>query len=210
MSENNMTRDPASRQQTGQGSLVGEQAKPSDAASAPSLGDIKRQATEDLGAVREAAAAKVEEASDKAAEMANEQKTFLAQQLSSLGEALERTGRDMQSGDGAAMGRYAGDMGSSIRSFASDIEGRDMGEIAAMAEDYGRRQPLAFLGLAAVAGLAASRFVTASARRRDRETQANQSMKPTPGLDRRDNSATLADTTLASTPFSGDRANVQY
>jgi hypothetical protein len=209
MSENDMTRDLASRQQTGQGSLSGEQAKPSDAAPAPSMGDIKRQAQEDLGAVREAAAAKVEEATDKAVEMAAEQKTFLAQQLSSLGEALERTGREMQSGDGAAMGRYAGDMGSSIRSFASDIEGRDMGEIAAMAEDYGRRQPLAFLGIAAIAGLAASRFVTASARRRDRET-SSQSHRPTPGLDRRDDSAALADTTLPKTPFSGDRANVQY
>lgn len=209
MSENDMTRDLASRQQTGQGSLGGEQTKPSGDASAPSMGDIKRQAKEDLGSVREAAAAKVEEATDKAAEMADEQKTFLAQQLSSLGEALERTGREMQSGDGAAMGRYAGDMGSSIRSFASDIEGRDMGEIAAMAEDYGRRQPLAFLGIAAVAGLAASRFVTASARRRDRETMS-QSHRPTPGLDRRADAAGVTETTMPKTPFSGDRANVQY
>lgn len=208
MSENDMTRDLASRQQAGQGSLGGQTANATGASPAPSIEDIKRQAKEDLGSVREAAAAKVEQATDKAAEMADEQKTFLAQQLSSLGEALERTGRDMQSGDGAAMGRYAGDIGSSISRFAADIEGRDMGEITAMAEDYGRRQPLAFLGLAAIAGLAASRFVTASARRHDRGM--SQSHRPTPGLDRRDDSAALSDTTLPATPFSGDRANVQY
>lgn len=32
-----------------------------------------------------------------------------------------------------------------------------------MAEDFGRKQPLAFLSMAAIAGLAASRFLTSSA-----------------------------------------------
>jgi hypothetical protein len=37
--------------------------------------------------------------------------------------------------------------------------------MAGMAEEFGRKQPLAFLGVAALAGLAGSRFLTASAKR---------------------------------------------
>ena len=46
--------------------------------------------------------------------------------------------------------------------FADKVKDKDLREIAGIAEDFGRRQPLAFLGLAAVAGLAASRFMMAS------------------------------------------------
>ncbi len=52
-----------------------------------------------------------------------------------------------------------------MQTLAKQMEGRDLGEVATMAEEFGRKQPLAFLGIAALAGLAASRFLTASAKR---------------------------------------------
>ena len=49
-----------------------------------------------------------------------------------------------------------------VGKFADKVKDKNFSEIAGVAEEFGRRQPLAFLGLAAIAGLAASRFMMAS------------------------------------------------
>ena len=46
------------------------------------------------------------------------------------------------------------------------MKNRNVDELLAMAEDFGRTQPVAFLGAAALAGFVASRFVLSSANRR--------------------------------------------
>jgi len=66
-------------------------------------------------------------------------------------------------------------MGKSVQRIAKDLEGKDLGAVATMAEDFGRKQPLAFLGAAALAGLAASRFLTATANRSTKVSQGEAS-----------------------------------
>jgi hypothetical protein len=127
--------------------------------------DLKDKATEDLQQVRDLAEDQAQRAMDKGVEIASEQKNFVARQLSGIATALEKVGGELERGDQSAVGQYARELGSSAKKFATDIKDRDLGEIATMAEDFGRRQPAAFLGIAALAGFAASRFVTASARR---------------------------------------------
>jgi hypothetical protein len=128
--------------------------------------DLKRKAADDLGTAKDKAKDQLQAASDKVEEVASKQKNVAARYAASIGTALEKVGVEMQSGDDAQVGKYAKDLGATVKSYAKDIENRELGEVASMAEDYGRRQPLAFLGVAAIAGLAASRFLTASAHRR--------------------------------------------
>jgi len=110
---------------------------------------------------------------------AEDQKNVLARQLSGVATALEKVGSELEQSDQRDLGRYARQIGRSLQGYARDVEERKLGEIAGTVEDFGRRQPLAFLGLAAIAGLATSRLLTASAERRDRRGSVGKPSAPT-------------------------------
>jgi ElaB/YqjD/DUF883 family membrane-anchored ribosome-binding protein len=126
---------------------------------APSLRD---KIGEDITSVKETAQDVAHKAADKAAEVADRQKSYAADQIGKIAGALERVGEELKSDDAGAIGGYASQLGVSAKQFADRVKDKNLSEIAGIAEDFGRRQPLAFLGLAAVAGLAASRFMMAS------------------------------------------------
>ncbi|WDZ81867.1 nutrient deprivation-induced protein (plasmid) [Ensifer adhaerens] len=105
------------------------------------------------------------QAKEAAARAVEHEKNALARQLRGLAGAMEKVGSELRQSEQPALGRYTQQIGSSIGRLAHDCEDRELGEIAAMAEDFGRKQPLAFLGMAAIAGLAASRFLSASTQR---------------------------------------------
>lgn len=138
----------------------------SDMSGSDKLSELKDKAAEDLSQIRRAATDQAQAAMDMTAEKAAEQKNFLARQLGGVAQALEKVGSELERGDQQTLGQYTRDLGSSAKRIAEDIRDRDLGEVAAIAEDFGRKQPAAFLGLAALAGFAASRFVLASAQRR--------------------------------------------
>jgi hypothetical protein len=142
------------------------QQPPLSDSSTDKLSELKDKAADDFTQVRQAAENQAQAAKDMAAEKATEQKNFLARQLSSVAQALEKAGSELEHDNQQEIGKYTRDLGSSAKRIAEDIRDRDIGEVAAIAEDFGRKQPVAFLGLAALAGFAASRFVTASAQRR--------------------------------------------
>lgn len=135
------------------------------ASSKPPMVELSQKAKDDVAEVRDVARDKISQATTKAEELADSQKGYAAERVAGLAQAMERVGAELEQGENREVGRMARQMGETVHRFADDIKGRSMGEIAGVAEDFGRRQPLAFLGLAAMAGLAASRFVTASARR---------------------------------------------
>lgn len=132
-----------------------------------SFGDLREKAVKDFDEISAAAKASANEALDRSTAYAEQKKGIVAEQLAGIGAALEKVGREMKDGEQAMIGRYARDLGSSAQRLAADLQGKDMADIVSMAEGFGRRQPVAFLGIAAIAGLAASRFVTASARRHE-------------------------------------------
>jgi hypothetical protein len=100
-----------------------------------------------------------------AEQLATKEKNFAAQQLGGVATVLQNVGSELERSQQDSIGHYARKLGNSLQDFAHDMEDRDLGELAAMAEDFGRRQPVAFLSMAALAGFAASRFLTASAKR---------------------------------------------
>ncbi|MFD1744589.1 nutrient deprivation-induced protein [Rhizobium helianthi] len=127
--------------------------------------DLRQQVQEDAHVLGDMAREQMHQASAKAQDMAEEQKGYAAQRVAGIADAIERVGSELEQGENRDIGRMTRQMGQSVQRFAQDIKGKSMSEVAGMAEDFGRRQPLAFLGLAAMAGLAASRFVSASASR---------------------------------------------
>lgn len=102
--------------------------------------------------------------------MVSEQTTFAARQVGGIATALEKVGAELEASDQPEVGRYARQIGRSVQSVARQMKDKNIGEIAALAEEFGRKQPLAFLGIAALAGLSASRFLTASAKRSPTQT----------------------------------------
>jgi len=129
------------------------------------LSDVARTASEDIRAVRGLAQEQVDIATQKTTQLVSDQKNFAARQIGGIASALEKVGGELENGDSAMVGQYARELGSTLQRFSDDLENRDIRDIASVAEDFGRRQPMAFLGLAAIAGLAASRFLLASSRR---------------------------------------------
>lgn len=139
-------------------------------------GTLKDKVADDWQSVKSSARTELDNARQEARTAADSRKNFAAERVSGVAHAIEKVGSELEQGDQPEVGRYARQIGSSIERFAGDMKGKDMGEIAAMAEDFGRRQPAAFIGIAALAGFAASRFLTASADRRSDGTrmQANR------------------------------------
>lgn len=127
--------------------------------------NLREEIGADIDAVKKAAENATQKVTDKAAEVAEQQKSYMADQIENFARALEKVGDEMQSRQPGAVGDYTKRLGTSARQFAERVQDKDLGQIASIAEDFGRRQPLAFLGLAAIAGLATSRFLMASASR---------------------------------------------
>lgn len=127
--------------------------------------DLKEKVQEDLSAATDAVKDTADTALDKVNETVEEQTNFMAHQVGGIATAFQKVGAELQNGDQQHVGLFAKQIGESVQAIAKNIEGRDLGEIANMVEEFGRKQPLAFLGAAALAGLAGSRFLTASAKR---------------------------------------------
>jgi hypothetical protein len=129
------------------------------------LGDLKAKLSEDVSDVTDAIKDGANSGMQKVNAAVSDQANFAAEQIAGIALALKKVGAELENEDQPHVGRYARQIGESVQSIAQNMEGRDLGEIAGMAERFGRKQPLAFLGAAALAGLAASRFLTASGKR---------------------------------------------
>ncbi|MBW6425410.1 nutrient deprivation-induced protein [Rhizobium sp. XQZ8] len=168
-----------------------------------SAAGLGQKISDDIASLRQTAKDELSGAADKANDVAIEQKNVIASKVGGIAAAMEKVAAELEQGDQRDIGRLTRNIGSSMRTFSDDIKDRDIGEIAQMAEDFGRKQPLAFLGMAAIAGLAASRFLTASSIRGSRSGMhgAEQRSPQTPD----GASATRHDTNV--TPSTEDHFN---
>jgi hypothetical protein len=119
----------------------------------------------DVDEIKQLANEQTLKARTTAEQLAMKEKNFAARQLGGVATVLQNVGSELERSQQDAIGHYARKLGDSLQDLAHDMKDRDLGELAAMAEDFGRRQPVAFLSMAALAGFAASRFLTASAKR---------------------------------------------
>lgn len=131
------------------------------------LGAIKGRAAEDVRDLQHEASAKIGEAAEEAKSFAVDQKSLAAGQIGGVAAAISKVAEELDANDQQTVGRYARDLASGLSSVGKTIEDRDVDDLIGIAQDFGRKQPVAFLGAAALAGFVASRFALASAHRRD-------------------------------------------
>lgn len=142
------------------------------------FGAITEKAKEDLGAVTERATAdvrelghqanaKVSEVKEKAKSFAAGQKDLAADQINGVAAAITKVADELDGSEQQTVARYARDLAAGLSSMGKTIEERHVEDLMGMAQDFGRKQPVAFLGAAALAGFMASRFALASHHRRE-------------------------------------------
>lgn len=142
-----------------------------------SLGtEVKKQ----VGNLQEEVKSQIDEATVKAKSLAADQKDLLATQVTGLTAAIDKVATELESTDAAGAG-YVRAIAKSATKFSSALESNDVDTLLGKAQDFGRQQPAAFAGFAALLGFAASRFVMASAKRVSASTpSSNTTMRNNP------------------------------
>ncbi|RUT28615.1 nutrient deprivation-induced protein [Arsenicitalea aurantiaca] len=130
---------------------------------------LRHEAEERVDELRHEAERQIEKAKDQAHTFAGKQKDFAAEQVGSVAMALSKVADELETGEdaqNATVAGYARTLSHSLEKVSGTLKDNEVDDVVGMAEDFGRREPAAFLGVAALAGFAASRFLTASAHRR--------------------------------------------
>jgi hypothetical protein len=126
--------------------------------------EIRSEATAQIEQLAGQAKEQLSQATDKVRGVAGEQKDLLAAQMDGVADAMERVATDLESSNGASA-QYVRIIADNAEKLSSSIRDNSVDELVSMAQDFGRRQPAAFIGAAALLGFAASRFLMASASR---------------------------------------------
>jgi hypothetical protein len=136
------------------------------------LSQLKTEAETQAGALAEEAKAEFGKVAEKAKGLASEQKDMIADQVDGVAQAVSKVAGELEASDATTAG-YARTVADSVNKFSETLKTKDVDQLLQMAEDFGRKQPAAFAGVMAIAGFAASRFLLASAQRRE-ETDASK------------------------------------
>lgn len=134
---------------------------------------LKEQASELAGAARDAAS----QATDRINETVSEQKGAGAEYVSNLAEAMRRASREFDS-ELPIAGKYIRKAASQVENVADSIRTGDLNDLVNGARDFARRQPVAFLGLATLAGFVAVRFLKSSPDSSRSSHRTSSSQKP--------------------------------
>lgn len=143
-------------------------------------GQVAAEAREQVSHVIDEAQAKVAETARKVKGMAAEQKDLLASQIGGVAEAIERVAGDLDANNNSSA-HYARMVADNAERLSDILRDNDVDQIVGMAQDFGRRQPVAFLAGAALLGFAASRFLSATARPRPEDRPARDEVYPPAG-----------------------------
>lgn len=133
------------------------------------LSAVRNEAGKATEAVKAEATKQFEKVRDGAEALAGGQKDAAARQLAGIATAMKKTAEELEA-DQPAVAGYTRSIASGIDRASSNLKNRDVDSLVGMAEDYGRNQPAAMLGIAAVAGFLTSRFLMASGRRREAQS----------------------------------------
>ena len=128
------------------------------------LADLGAEVSQQAAALGEEAKAQVDELAEKAKGMAGEQKDLLAKQLGGVSDALQKVAGELET-NSETSAQYVRMVADGAQRLTGTLRDNSVDDILGIAQDFGRKQPAAFLGLAALLGFAASRFVSASASR---------------------------------------------
>jgi hypothetical protein len=134
-------------------------------------GVVAEEAREQAAGLADLAKEEVSAVADKARSMAADQKDMLAEQVGGMAEAIDRAASELETSNGPSA-QYARIIADNAQKLSATIRDNSVDDLLGIAQDFGRRQPALFVGAAALLGFAASRFVTASAKRREEQQSA--------------------------------------
>lgn len=136
------------------------------------LGAVTNKASEDLQDLGHQAKGKLDEASANAKSFADDQKNLAADQITGIASAISKVADELDGSEQQTVAHYARELAQGLSNVGTQIHQRDADDLMGAAEEFGRKQPLAFLGAAALTGFMASRFALASAHRRGDQTKS--------------------------------------
>jgi len=143
------------------------------------LGTINEEAGSQLSQVADRAKENLSEATLKVKGLAAEQKDLLATQIGGIADAMERVAADLEA-QGSSGASYARTIADNASQLSTTVRDNDVDQIIAKTQTFGRQQPAAFLGAAALLGFAASRFLLASSKRREQQLAVADGNSDTP------------------------------
>ncbi|MCG6206807.1 hypothetical protein LPW26_19330 [Rhodopseudomonas sp. HC1] len=130
--------------------------------------DAARAQAEGLaGAAREFAS----EATEAIKSRANEQRAAGADYIGGVAEAIRRASREFDN-DLPVAGVYLRKAASKVEEISDTVQQGDISTLVRGVQDFARRQPTAFLGLAVLAGFGAVRFLKSSGSARQQSAAA--------------------------------------
>ena len=119
---------------------------------------IKGQASNLVDAAKDVAS----QATDKLRQSVDQQKNAGADYVGTLAETMRRAAREFDT-DLPVAGTYIRKAAAQVESVSDSIKNGDFNDLVRSAQDFARRQPTAFLGIAALAGFGLVRFLKSSA-----------------------------------------------
>lgn len=122
----------------------------------PAAESAAREVCDDL---RSKARDTAEEVKERASGFEEQQRGRMADEVSDVSNALRKAAEEMRSG--SPQERTMSQIASTLADASESIRDKDLGEMASSLSDFARRNPIAYLGGAAVLGLAAARFAKA-------------------------------------------------
>jgi len=149
--------DRVAQEAKSQAQTIAEQAK----SQASGLMD---QAKSQVSQLTDQAKDQLAQATDKAKEIAGQQKEVVANQFVAVADAIDKVAGDLEESN-APGANYVRIIADNAQQLSANVRDKDVSELLNMAQDFGRRQPVVFMGAAALLGFAASRFLMASAQR---------------------------------------------
>ncbi|MGO3935041.1 hypothetical protein [Rhodopseudomonas pseudopalustris] len=130
--------------------------------------DAARAKAEDLaGAAREFPS----EAGETIKERANSQREAGADYIGGIADAIRRASREFDN-DMPIAGVYMRKAAAKVEDISDTVQRGDISELVKGVQDFARRQPTAFLGLAVLAGFGAVRFLKSSSSAGDQSYRA--------------------------------------
>ena len=122
--------------------------------------DLKRSAERLHADARQAAESVGTRAREEANQQADRAKSGVASELSGIAHALSAAASELR--QGSPQEQVFGQVADSLSSVSDAIRDRDLADLASDVSAFARRNPLGFLGGAALAGFAATRFANAT------------------------------------------------
>lgn len=128
------------------------------------LRDLGDKVQGEVTHLQQEAVSQLGEVTEKAKGLAAEQKDLLSEHLGGLADALQKVAGELATSNSGTAG-YARVVADGASKLSDTVKNNDVDAIIDIAQRFGREQPVAFMGAAALLGFAASRFALASSTR---------------------------------------------